>query len=318
MQTHAWSSARVGLVSNSPLHLFGVEEGGNLQAVAPLIRIGHWLRELPAMFEPSDLAWRSHEALQTLADALAGQPVPLYLDRLPEQSPTIEVLRHAYAHRGLVLTKPAMPTPFIDLEGCREIDATFTARRRSDFRRAERKAAERGTIAYVIHSPTSDAEVRDLLSDAYAVEAQSWKAATGTALTTDVRQGNFFNHFTRAAARDGSLRIAFLRLDGRPIAMQIASEWQQRFWLFKISHDQAFDHCSPGQLLLRHTLRYAAACGLRSYEFMGIMDNWTRRWATDSRRYLQVRAIPFTTVSAKMLTRRTARIVYDRVMRLVR
>jgi len=48
------------------------------------------------------------------------------------------------------------------------------------------------------------------------------------------------------------------------------------------------------------------------------MDNWTRRWATDSRRYLQVRAIPFTTVSAKMLTRRTARIVYDLVMRLVR
>jgi CelD/BcsL family acetyltransferase involved in cellulose biosynthesis len=44
-----------------------------------------------------------------------------------------------------------------------------------------------------------------------------------------------------------------------------------------ISHDQAHARCSPGQLLMLHALRQAAAAGLQGYEFMGVMDEWTTR-----------------------------------------
>jgi CelD/BcsL family acetyltransferase involved in cellulose biosynthesis len=112
------------------------------------------------------------------------------------------------------------------------------------------------------------------------------------------------------------LRIALLRLGQRPVAMQIAAEWRNRFWLFKIAHDRDFDDCSPGQLLMRHTLLHAAHAGLKSYELMGVMDDWTRLWTRQTRQYLRVQALPFSVNTAVVLARRTARAGVDRLRRL--
>lgn len=320
MQTHAWIQAKLELTSPFvPRQLFAVADSYGVQAIAPLLRVGDWLREPPAMFEPSDFAWSNAESLLALAHDLARQPLPIYLERLPATSLTLHALRRAYARRGMVLVRPAMPTPVIRLEGRgTDSDAWFNAGRRSDFRRAERLASSFGTVSYAIHAPGSGTELAELLDEIYAVEARSWKAAEGTALATSAIQGDFFVRFSQAAASQGMLRVAFLRIDGRAVAMQIACEWQQRFWLFKISYDQSFARCSPGQLLLRHTLRHAAATGLLSYELMGIMDDWTTQWTQNTRDFLQVRVIPFSGTTIKMATKTGARAAINRLRRITR
>lgn len=320
MQTHAWTQARLELSSPSvPRQLFAVIDSQGVQAIAPLLRAGNWLREPPSMFEPSDFAWSDPESLQALAHELARQPLPVYLERLPAASPTLHALRRAYARRGVVLVRPAMPTPVIRLEGRgTDSDAWFNAGRRADFRRAERLASSFGTVSYAIYAPNSDSELADLLDEVYAVEARSWKAVEGTALATSAIQGDFFTRFSQAAANQGMLRIAFLHIDGRAVAAQIACEWQQRFWLFKMSYDQSFARCSPGQLLLRHTLRHAAAAGLLSYELMGIMDDWTTQWTQDTRDFLQVRAIPFSSTAFKMVAKTGTRAAINRLRRIAR
>ena len=314
MQTHAWTQARMGLIPlTMPRHLFAVTAEQQVRALAPLFATGGWLREPPNMFEPSDLIADDSESLNELARGLARQSMPLYLERLPANSPTVSALRRAYARRGMVLARPAMPTPVIHLsDQAREVDAWFNAGRRSDFRRYQRLAGNFGPVSYEIHAPSDETQLETLLNEAYAMEARSWKAMVGTALTSDFIQGEFFRRFSRDAAIEGMLRIAFLRVDGQAIAMQIACEWRRRFWLLKISHDRAFNRCSPGQLLIRHTLRHAAESGLQSYEFMGIMDDWTRQWTRDARQYIQLRAIPFGAASLKMLIKRGARAVFKR------
>lgn len=316
MQTHAWMSARAGLLVGSGLQVVAVGDAGRVKALAPLYRAGKWLRELPVLFEPSDFIWGDEGALQTLAEAVVGLRMPLYLERLPEDSPTLPALRKAIAGRGLVTTRPAMPTPFIALDG-RGADTCLNAGRRSDLRRAERRAAGFGQVSYEIHAPASEDDLDRLLDEAFGIETRSWKYAARTALTADAGQGAFFIHFMDAAYRLGHLRIAFLRIDGKPVAMQIASEWQQRFWLFKMSYDEAYARCSPGQLLLRHTLEHAAGRGLRSYEFMGVMDEWTKLWTRDVRRYVQVRVIPFSAAAARMAVRSGLRAVVHRLRRLM-
>lgn len=308
-QTHAWMQARAGLLlPGLPIRLYAVESGGHLQALAPLCAAGGWLRELPAMFEPSDLIAADAQSLEVLAQALAGQSLPLYLERLPLQSATLPALRRAYGRRGIVQVQPAMPTPVIRLQPTiADADALFSARRRADFRRAERRAAKYGVLEYQIRTPADAAELAGLLAEAYAMEAKSWKAAAGTALTADLVQGEFFRRFCRAATQEGMLRIALLRIGGRTAAMQIACEWRQRFWLFKISHDLAFADGSPGQLLMRHTLQHAVAAGLQAYEFMGGMDGWTRLWTRDVREYCQVRAAPFGAAAVKMAAKSALR-----------
>ncbi len=118
--------------------------------------------------------------------------------------------------------------------------------------------------------------------------------------------------------QEGMLRVALLRIDGRAVAMQIAGIWQQRFWLFKISHDRAYHGCSPGQLLIWHTLREAARGGLLAYEFMGIMAPWTEQWTRQHRCYRSIHAIPFSPGVFKMLAKRMLRPTLARLRRLMR
>ena len=61
--------------------------------------------------------------------------------------------------------------------------------------------------------------------------------------------------------------------------MQLAVECGERFWLLKIGYDEEFARCSPGVLLMLHTVRYAATRGLKSYELLGRVEPWTRVWA---------------------------------------
>lgn len=317
VQTRAWMQARTKLVPAETIRTFSINCGEQPAAVAPFVAYQNWLRELPRMFEPSDLIWSSHESLYGLARKIARQSMPLQLDRIPADSPTIPALRRAYRGRGLVITRPAMPTPVIDL-ALKDFETTLTARRRSDLRRAERQAHEFGEVRYELHTPRSPEELDASMAEALGVEARSWKVAAGTSLTTDAVQGNFFTHFTQAAMNEGHLRIALMRIDGQAVAMQIACEWNQRFWLFKISHDQAFSACSPGQLLIQHTLRHSMERGLLSYEFMGIQDRWTEHWTKDQRRYVHLYAIPFYPKTVTMLAKRLARSAYGRFRRFAR
>ena len=320
MQTHAWMQARTAsLLQPLDLRLYAVMDGHTMEALAPLLRIDDWLREPPLLHEPGDLIWSTPEGLQELASMLAAQSLPVFLERVPIDSPTLPALRRAYAGRGMVRVRPAMPTPVIELDArWQDFDACFNAGRRSDFRRVERRAQSWGEVRYEIHSPTSAAELAVLMDEAYSVETRSWKEGAGTSLTADAWHGDFFRRFTRDALPTGMLRIAFLRIGGQAVAMQIAAEWRRRFWLLKISHDQAFSRCSPGQLLMLHTLRHAALSGLLSYEFMGVMDGWTALWTRETRRYVQVRAIPFNATTGKMLIKRGARSLLRGLRRIMR
>lgn len=271
------------------------------------------------MFEPSDLIWDSAASLKVLAEALASQPFPLCLERVPIGSPSIAALRRAYAGRGVILQTEVMPTPMIDLGPCQSDSTTcLNVGRRSDFRRAARRAESFGAVEFEIHAPTTEFELQPLIREAYAVEAASWKAGAGTALTTDLVQGAFFTHFTKAALAEGIVRIAFMRIDGQAIAMQIAVEWQRRFWLLKISYDQTYAWCSPGQLLMWHTLQHAIRAGSLSYELLGILSNWTKQWASEERRYVRVRAIPFSATVFRMLARKSIRSFCSGLRQIVR
>ena len=81
---------------------------------------------------------------------------------------------------------------------------------------------------------------------AMAVEAKSWKGEARTALAYDGRRAEFFRHYVRQAAREGILRICFMHIGESQVAMQIAVEQQQGFWLLKIGYDAGFATASPG------------------------------------------------------------------------
>jgi len=123
---------------------------------------------------------------------------------------------------------------------------------------AGRSQAEQiGKVTTEILAP-APADVDRLFDEAVAIEERSWKGEAGTALAHDPHRAAFYRQYAHAASRAGVLRMCFLRVADRAIAMQIAVEQGGGFWLLKVGYDAEFSACSPGLLLMRETIAHAA------------------------------------------------------------
>ena len=155
-----------------------------------------------------------------------------------------------------------------------------------------RIAEKIGPLSYEILSP-APSQLAPILQEALEVEAANWKGSEGSAMARDSLRGPFYRHYAAAASAAGILRVCFLRVGSKAVAMQLALESARGFWLLKIGHREEYARCSPGMLLLAETIRYAASRGLASYEFLGNAHDWTRIWTPDEVQTVTIRAYPF-------------------------
>lgn len=270
-----------------------------------------------ALGEPADLAHHDLGALDALCRALARLRLPVILPRVPAGSPTVPAMQRAYRGRGAVICRPAKSYPSIPLDpSWREPERHLSSRRRSDLRRAQRRAEALGEVRFEVRSP-SPAELMPLLEEAFSVEEASWKGRAGTALSVDEARGRFFRRYTDAAAAKGILRVCFLRVGGRAAAMQIAIEHARRLWLLKIGYDEELGRCSPGTLLLLESVRHAAGSGLEAYELLGAAAPWTKAWTQAERHCVQVHAYPASAQGLWQLASAGARYAVKQLRRAV-
>ena len=264
------------------LRLVCVRRDGQLVALAPLVlrRLWGWprleqagLAEIP---EPQDLLYADDAALKVLLRQLLRQPEPFVLERLPEQSRIPALVRRIVGRRAWVRVCRQGSYPSLTLD--RDPDTIINAGRRSDLRRALRRAEKRGAVRFEVLAPGPGA-VDELYATLLRVEAASWKGKQGTALSFDARLQAFFHDYARRAAVAGILRIALMHVGTDVVAAQYSVQCGQAWWLFKIGYDADYADCSPGQLLMQYTLRHARAQGLQRYELQGTTADWTRMWA---------------------------------------
>jgi CelD/BcsL family acetyltransferase involved in cellulose biosynthesis len=299
-QSHAFASALSStLLAKAVIQIFFVRSDDDVSALLALSRrrrpLARWtMVGAHEVCEPYDALCRDSEAARQLAELIVRDGRALEMDRLPAASPLIPALRAAVRGRAWMTVRPAIPTPTITLDaGWKDPESRFNPGRRSDFRRAARRAGELGEVTFEMRSP-SPPEFDALFDEAVRVELRSWKREAGTAIAADETKESCFRHFFRSACEDGSLRIAFMRIDGRAVAMQMGLEWLGRYWLFKIGFDEDYRRCSPGTLLMLHTIGWAAARGLGAYELLGNVEPWIARfWTREQHDCVCVRAYPF-------------------------
>jgi CelD/BcsL family acetyltransferase involved in cellulose biosynthesis len=311
MQQLAWLRA-AGELPGLRLHVLALRDGS---AVAPLESSRGRLETATVnrLHEPVDLLWESEDALGRLGEGLAHLGVPLLLRRVPAGSPSLGVLRTSFGRKAItaVRRRPALPVLHLTARS-QEPEAILNSGRRSDLRRARRLAGEQGEVDFEYLAP-SPRDADHLLSVALSVEAHSWKGRTGTALTQDPVRLPFYLRYAAEQAQNGSLRIAFLRVEGRPVAMQLAVERANRLWLLKIGYDESWARCSPGHLLMIEVVRKAAHEGLSSIEFLGSEAPWTREWTRDERPCVAAAFYPLRPRSALPIAHDAVRVIVRRL-----
>lgn len=284
---------------DATVEIIAAARGNQLLGVAPLVRKRlHGVHRLflagvSQLHEPMDLVWTDVVTLGRLTGALARSGSPLVIERMPADSPVLEAIRRASRRRALIVVRAEAAYPYVPLdESWVEPQQHLNAFCRSLLRRARLKAEQFGPVTTEIHTPGLH-ELPGLLDTAFQVEAKGWKGTEASAPAHDPHRAVFYRQYAQAACVAGTLRIALLRIGDRVAAVQVAIESGGAYWLLMAGDDDRFAACSPGQLLLRETIRYAAEANLRSYEFWGRRDPWTEAWTAHERRCVSVWAYPF-------------------------
>jgi CelD/BcsL family acetyltransferase involved in cellulose biosynthesis len=173
-------------------------------------------------------------------------------------------------------------SPWIDL-GCgwEVYRDGLPSRKWREIRRRRRRLEAAGAAAYSQHNGATD--LPGLLTEGFAVEGSGWKDDSGTAVRSDSRVEAFYRDVAAWAAREGMLRLHFLRLDGKAIAFDLAFVANGAEWLLKTGFDPAWSAFSPGSLLRAEVLERAFADGLARYEFLGAAAPWKLEWTECTR-----------------------------------
>jgi len=300
MHERDWFQACVEAFHLEPF-IVAVGPPERLRAIAPLARVHGRLEAagVRQLSEPMDFLAADEEAVLELAEALAHLGMPLLLRRVPTSSPLRPALRRAW-QGALVIERPISGCPVLVLDkSWAEPEERFPTRRRADFRRARRRA---GCFEAEILSPTPDLTPA-LVEIAMDIEMRSWKGRYGTAVLQRPGCADFFRRYCMMKATDGSLRLAFLKIDGEYAAMQIAVERDNAYWLLKIGYDDRYLRCSPGKLLTSYSIGWAAARGLTAYEFLGKAEPWINLWTKSQRTCVAIGVYPARLASGPAVVR---------------
>ncbi len=293
-QAPDWTLAAAVLPRSRPLVVEAVHRDGELVALATLSSCGHQLAVLGAglLFEPGDLLAVDDAARDELCRLLLARGRPVVLRHLPVTSGTPAALARTLGRGGRLVTRPEPGSPYLDLDArWEELGGGLSSRRRSDLRRALRRAEGLGAVEVRMLRPRPE-ELAAVLQEALAVEATGWKGAAGTALVCDPLRAPFYRRYAARLAARGELLVTFLDVGGRPAAMQLAAVWRNRVWLLKIGYDPAYRQCSPGVLLLAHLVQQAAREQRSGIEFLGVAEEWLAPWSTGVRERVNVVAVP--------------------------
>jgi CelD/BcsL family acetyltransferase involved in cellulose biosynthesis len=281
------------------LAVITVKTDGEITAIAPLTlmeRGGIEVIELLGgsfLNEPSGLIYKDEESLEELVEAILRLRKPMLLSRLSPETPELASLKGLSNKRIMYTIRDTSGTPWLPTNtSWSQFEAGISASRRASLRRAKRRAEEAGSVSFEILSP-HPGKLGTLLEEILRVEAAGWKGRDKTAILSDERIRRFFNHYSVEAARLGILRFCFMKIDSKVVAVQIAIEHSNRFWVLKIGYDEGWARCSPGMLLMHETIRYAFERGLESYEFLGSDQPWLHIWARGVRRCVSYRGYPF-------------------------
>lgn len=278
-----WVEAWWEAFGKGRLQIVTLRRAGTLVAVAPLrLRWGALTSPTNWHTPLSGLLARDPVSAAAAAHALfAGRTRQISLSFVDPEGAAACAFREAATRAGYRSTeRPVLRSPYVAIDGdWSRYERRLTSKRRSNLRRLHRRLEQRGELTFELSDGTDRLET--LLDEGFRVEASGWKATRGTAIASRPDTHHFYRRLAHWAAARGSLRLAFMRLDGRALAFDYCLEEGGVHYLLKTGYDEAYRPFAPGVLLRRQMLARAFSIGLHTYEFLGTDDVWKHEW-TDS------------------------------------
>ena len=279
------------------LHVIVVRDAGRIVGIAPLMRetatsYGLPIRRLALLANDhtprTDVLVAGHAdkvyraIWQTLREDIDRWDV-VQLTQLLKESPTIPALTRLAAADSLPIgTWKSSDSPCLELAGTWDSYwASLSAKFRSNVRNRLSRLKQMGEPELEILSEKT--AIVGACDDAWRLEASGWKDQEGTSICSDPAVRGFYTLLAERAADRGWLRLVFLTVGGRRIAVSYSAIYDGRLFLLKTGHDREFHTCSPFKLLTYLAAQDGYARGLREIDFLGETEPWKQEWTAAAR-----------------------------------
>jgi len=283
--------------ANHRLHILVIRDNGRIVAVAPLMKesatvYGVPVRRLALLANDHTprtdfiVVERAEDAYRAIWNSLledADRWDVLQLTQLPRASKTFEVMSKLAAAKGLAIgTWHSSDSPYLELVGTwDQYWASLPSKFRSNIRNRMSRAAQMGDVALeILRDRTS---IETACDDAWRLEASGWKQNEGTSICSDPAVHRFYTLLAERAAEREWLRLLFLTVGGRRIAVSYGACYDGRLFLFKTGYDPEYHTCSPFKLLTYFATQDAFANGVREVDFLGESEPWKQEWTPATR-----------------------------------
>jgi CelD/BcsL family acetyltransferase involved in cellulose biosynthesis len=294
-----WVAAWCAAFGTGPLSVVCAWRDGRLAGVLPLQRRSGALTsttngQTPAFGPVAEDA----EVARALARAtFAAAPRHVHLAHLDASDPALAELERVAADAGYRLLRTTIQrSPVVALAARAAPGTGLSAKDAANLRRRRRRLARTGRVAVEV----SDGAERldELLREGLRLEGSGWKERRGTAIASRGDTRRFYDDVARWARAEGLLRLAFLRLDGRGLAFELALQDARAWWFLKGGYDPGAARHAPGKLLAHEMIARAAAAGLERFEFLGAAEAWKVEFTRECRERVRVQAFAPTTFGA--------------------
>ncbi|HEX2973118.1 MAG TPA: GNAT family N-acetyltransferase, partial [Tepidisphaeraceae bacterium] len=162
---------------------------------------------------------------------------------------------------------------------------------RSQVKRGEAKLQHQGVLSLEEYTGGPDLDAR--LQEFLHIEASGWKGREGTAIVQDPLAHRFYTRLAHEAAPHGHLRLYFLHVGDHCIAADYCLACAGTVYMLKVGYDEAWSHCSPGQVMRKRVLEHLFSQGRdQIYDMLpggGEHRGYKTRWANWVRPYVMVR-----------------------------
>jgi hypothetical protein len=245
--------------------------------------IGRYLSPLESMWglaspllgvDPVQSTLEAIEAFETIGDEWDS----LWLCGLDPNAPPFMLFARHFSEQNAVFLGPPTLRHVASLDG--GYDA-WMARRSSGFRAKLRRALRLSESAGVeiewLTEFSDDASRRAAFERALAVDDASWKGESAQGLRAS-EMATFYDRMTERLGRSGELRMMFLKLGGRDIAMGFGAQTGDALRGLQMSYVKEFASYSPGNVLQAKFIERLAAAGVQRYD-LGTDLGYKGRWS---------------------------------------
>jgi len=287
-----WVAAWWHAFGEGQLEVRALRRGERLAAVLPVARVGDALRSTANIHTPASevLAEDEGAAAELVATLFADKAPRVSIESLERSGAGLRACQRAAEAMGYrYVVRPWQHSPYLDIDG--DWDAYEAQRSRgllADVRRSRRRLARLGTLHVEVCDGSEDLEQH--LAEAFAVEASGWKGLGRTAIRCHADTAAFYTDVARWAAARKLLRLYFLRLGRRSIAVYYALVERGTCHLLKGGYDAEFRRCSPGKVLMHEVIARAFLERLARVDFHGDAEPYKLAWAGGVRDHLRFEA----------------------------